>query len=135
MESFEPLQSLFCLSKREKKISPMAKAKAKATAHHHLLAVVADAAMWPCVVIVITLILFCSLHDEPVVDVAVKRGLKLSERPYYCDELYVVSEGETVHSISDKCHDPFILEENPHIHDPDDVFPGLVIKITQTNNN
>ncbi|KAJ1426859.1 hypothetical protein SESBI_10113 [Sesbania bispinosa] len=26
--------------------------------------------------------------------------------------------------------DPFIVEKNPHIHDPDDVFPGLVIKIT-----
>ncbi|KAF3340175.1 LysM domain-containing protein [Carex littledalei] len=110
----------------------MAKAKAKTkateTAHHHLLLAVADAAMWPCVVIVITLILFCSLqvHDEAV-EGAVKRA--------YCDELYVVSEGETLHSISDKCHDPFILDDNPHIHDPDDVFPGLVIKITQTNNN
>ncbi|CAI9097774.1 OLC1v1034261C1 [Oldenlandia corymbosa var. corymbosa] len=50
------------------------------------------------------------------------------ERP--CDEIYVVREGETLHTISEKCGDPFIVEENPHIHDPDDVFPGLVIKIT-----
>ncbi|KAF0921852.1 hypothetical protein E2562_020315 [Oryza meyeriana var. granulata] len=44
--------------------------------------------------------------------------------------IYVVEEGETLHSISDKCGDPDILEQNPHVHDPDDVFPGLVIKIT-----
>ncbi|KAL3517080.1 hypothetical protein ACH5RR_023982 [Cinchona calisaya] len=49
-----------------------------------------------------------------------------------CDEIYVVGEGETLHSISDKCGDPFIIEQNPHIHDPDDVFPGLIIKITTT---
>ncbi|KAL8114227.1 hypothetical protein AgCh_021181 [Apium graveolens] len=47
-----------------------------------------------------------------------------------CDEIYVVGEGETLHTISDKCKDPFIVEQNPHIQDPDDVFPGLVIKIT-----
>jgi len=47
-----------------------------------------------------------------------------------CEEVYVVGEGETLHSISDKCGDPFILELNPHVHDPDDVFPGLVIQIT-----
>lgn len=47
-----------------------------------------------------------------------------------CEELYVVAEGETLHSISARCGDPYILEHNPHVHDPDDVFPGLVIKIT-----
>uniref|UniRef100_J3N491 LysM domain-containing protein n=2 Tax=Oryza brachyantha TaxID=4533 RepID=J3N491_ORYBR len=47
-----------------------------------------------------------------------------------CEEIYVVGEGETLHSISDKCGDPYILEQNPHVHDPDDVFPGLVIRIT-----
>ncbi|KAH6762212.1 peptidoglycan-binding LysM domain-containing protein [Perilla frutescens var. hirtella] len=51
-----------------------------------------------------------------------------------CDEIYVVREGETLHTISEKCGDPYIVEENPHIHDPDDVFPGLVIKITPFNN-
>ncbi|KHN29393.1 hypothetical protein glysoja_005117 [Glycine soja] len=49
-----------------------------------------------------------------------------------CDEIYVVGEGETLHTISDKCGDPFIVEKNPHIHDPDDVFPGLVLKITRS---
>lgn len=47
-----------------------------------------------------------------------------------CEEIYVVREGETLHTISEKCGDPFIVENNPHIHDPDDVFPGLVIKIS-----
>ncbi|XP_019158796.1 PREDICTED: uncharacterized protein LOC109155627 [Ipomoea nil] len=47
-----------------------------------------------------------------------------------CDEIYVVKEGETLQTISDKCNDPFILEENTQINDFDDVFPGLVIKIT-----
>ncbi|CAL4915201.1 unnamed protein product [Urochloa decumbens] len=61
--------------------------------------------------------------------VAVVRGARLlAERP--CEELYVVSEGETLHSISARCGDPYILERNPHVHDPDDVFPGLVIRIT-----
>ncbi|XP_051121850.1 uncharacterized protein LOC127245154 [Andrographis paniculata] len=46
-----------------------------------------------------------------------------------CEEIYVVGEGETLNTISEKCGDPYIVERNPHIHDPDDVFPGLVIKI------
>ncbi|XLU46950.1 hypothetical protein S245_041764 [Arachis hypogaea] len=52
-----------------------------------------------------------------------------------CDEIYVVGEGETLHTISEKCGDPYIVEENPHIHDPDDVFPGLVIKINPFSNS
>lgn len=66
-------------------------------------------------------------HDGDDGGVAV-RGNQLLDRA--CDEIYVVGEGETLHTISDKCGDPFIVERNPHIHDPDDVFPGLVIKIT-----
>ncbi|KAL3839074.1 hypothetical protein ACJIZ3_023665 [Penstemon smallii] len=54
------------------------------------------------------------------------------ERP--CDEIYVVKEGKTLHTISNKYGEPYIVEENPHIHDPDDVFPGLVIKITSFSN-
>ncbi|KAF3772506.1 hypothetical protein EJ110_NYTH57728 [Nymphaea thermarum] len=52
------------------------------------------------------------------------------EQQRACDEIYVVGDGETLHTISEKCGDPFIVENNPHIQDPDDVFPGLVIKIT-----
>ena len=96
---------------------------------------VADAATWYCALVLLALILFTSLREaSPTYDddhhhdtVAVK-GNQVLDRP--CDEIYVVKEGETLHTISDKCGDPFIVEENPHIHDPDDVFPGLVIKIT-----
>ncbi|KAL7158603.1 hypothetical protein ABFS83_02G155200 [Erythranthe nasuta] len=52
----------------------------------------------------------------------------------YCSEIYQVKEGETLHSISDKCDDPYILDNNPHIQQHDDVFPGLVIKITSSRN-
>ncbi|KAE9592612.1 putative LysM domain-containing protein [Lupinus albus] len=71
-------------------------------------------------------------HNEDV-STAVRGQSRLRDRP--CDEIYVVGEGETLHTISDKCGDPFIVERNPHIHDPDDVFPGLVIKIICTNTN
>ncbi|KMZ63820.1 hypothetical protein ZOSMA_397G00060 [Zostera marina] len=47
-----------------------------------------------------------------------------------CEEMYVVKEGDTLQSISAKCNDPFILEENPFIQQDNDVYPGLVIKIT-----
>lgn len=100
----------------------------------------ADIASSLCALFLITLILVASnressdangtgtgdRHDRPYS----LRGNQLLLRP--CDEIYVVGEGETLHTISDKCGDPFIVERNPHIHDPDDVFPGLVIKITPT---
>ncbi|CAN4092383.1 unnamed protein product [Withania somnifera] len=47
-----------------------------------------------------------------------------------CDEIYVVQEGETLQTISNKCDDLFILVENTHINDDDDIYPGLVLKIT-----
>ncbi|RWW17929.1 hypothetical protein GW17_00018118, partial [Ensete ventricosum] len=56
-----------------------------------------------------------------------------SDQP--CDEIYVVRQGETLQTISDKCDDPYILEENPHIQDFDDVYPGLVLKITPFGGN
>ncbi|KAG5579664.1 hypothetical protein H5410_050291 [Solanum commersonii] len=46
-----------------------------------------------------------------------------------CDEIYIVGEGETLQTISEKCDDLFILLENTHIND-DDIYPGLVLKIT-----
>lgn len=90
---------------------------------------IADAASWYRAIVVVTLILFTSVKEITTSDnEPVLRGNRLLDRP--CDEIYVVGEGETLHTISDKCGDPFIVEQNPHIHDPDDVFPGLVIKIT-----
>ncbi|KAK1310782.1 hypothetical protein QJS10_CPA08g01523 [Acorus calamus] len=47
-----------------------------------------------------------------------------------CREMYIVKGGETLHSIADKCEDPFIIEDNPHVQDDADVYPGLVLKIT-----
>lgn len=87
----------------------------------------ADAASWCCGLALAALLLAGSLGSGEE-ERGVVRGARLSARP--CEEIYVVVEGETLHSISDKCGDPYILEQNPHVHDPDDVFPGLVIKIT-----
>ena len=78
-------------------------------------------ASWLGVVALILLTTALSTSSE-----AAARGWQV-EKP--CDEIYVVGEGETLHTISDKCSDPYIVERNPHIHDPDDVFPGLVIRI------
>ncbi|KAF9687769.1 hypothetical protein SADUNF_Sadunf02G0127500 [Salix dunnii] len=95
---------------------------------------VADAATWYCALVFLALILLTFLREaSPTYDDDRRHrdaveGNQRSYRP--CDEIYVVREGETLHTISDKCGDPFIVEENPHIQDPDDVFPGLVIKIT-----
>ncbi|XP_030533028.1 uncharacterized protein LOC115742720 [Rhodamnia argentea] len=85
---------------------------------------IADAAAWCCAMSVVALILVASLRENKVSSM---RGNRFSDRP--CDEIYEVREGETLHTISEKCGDPFIVERNPHICDPDDVFPGLVIKI------
>ncbi|CAI9767641.1 unnamed protein product [Fraxinus pennsylvanica] len=90
---------------------------------------IADTESWCCAIALIALILMSSIKDGSANDPV--RGRQLQDRP--CDEIYVVQEGETLHTISDKCGDPYIVESNPHIHDPDDVFPGLVIKITPTN--
>lgn len=92
---------------------------------------VIEAASWYCAFLLLGLVLVASLREIRAVEAELpelavgKEGLR--RRP--CDEVYVVGEGETLHTISDKCGDPFILEQNPHIQDPDDVFPGLVIKI------
>ena len=89
-----------------------------------------------CIVVALIVLLTIFKEDSPLqllqddVDVNVNsfKGSRLFSRR--CDEIYVVGEGETLHSISDKCGDLFIVENNPHIHDSDDVFPGLVIHIT-----
>ncbi|PWZ43565.1 hypothetical protein Zm00014a_021806 [Zea mays] len=100
---------------------------------------VADAASWWCAVALVALVLLGALRAETDGDgggaYRALRGPRLggpAARP--CEEVYVVGEGETLHSISDRCGDPFIVERNPHIHDPDDVFPGLVIALCPTKN-
>ncbi|KAF1899727.1 hypothetical protein Lal_00019857 [Lupinus albus] len=96
----------------------------------------ADSASCYCAIVLLSLILLVSIRKSSTPkdeDTSTSvRGLShLHDRP--CDEIYVVGEGETLQTISDKCGDPFIVEHNPHIHDPDDVFPGLLIKIISTN--
>lgn len=112
-----------------------------------------SASSWLCGLVLLGLILVASLsrdddhqhgmsssmrdhhHDDDDVGERYNNNKQLNllhnHRP--CEEIYVVGEGETLHTISDKCGDPFIVERNPHIHDPDDVFPGLVIKINPSN--
>lgn len=102
---------------------------------------IADAALWCCCAFaVLGLILVASVRDDQAaahdqissssLTGSTLRGSQFFDRP--CDEIYVVREGDTLHTIGDKCGDPFIVERNPHIHEPDDVFPGLLIKITPT---
>lgn len=99
---------------------------------------IADAASLCCAFTVLGLILVVSVRDDQAAGDGIGsitsltiRGSQLRDwRP--CDEIYVVGEGETLQTIGDKCGDPFIIERNPHIHDPDDIFPGLVMKITPT---
>ncbi|KAL9303871.1 hypothetical protein ACSQ67_021134 [Phaseolus vulgaris] len=89
----------------------------------------ADAASWYCAFVLVALLLLSMFRDSSMLPTHANFvDNQHLFRP--CEEIYVVGEGETLHTISDKCGDPFIVENNPHIHDPDDVFPGLVIKIT-----
>ncbi|XP_031476806.1 uncharacterized protein LOC116248261 [Nymphaea colorata] len=88
-------------------------------------AAAADTASWYCAVLLVALILLGMFNQERPSSAA---AVPVPRRS--CDEIYVVEEGETLHTISDKCGDPYIVERNPHIHDPDDVFPGLVIRLS-----
>ncbi|KAL5792509.1 hypothetical protein ACOSP7_001103 [Xanthoceras sorbifolium] len=96
----------------------------------NIVVVVADAASWYCAFVIVALILVSSFRESSISYDGIIRSNQLFNFSRPCDEIYLVGEGETLHTISDKCGDPFIVEQNPHIHDPDDVFPGLVIKIT-----
>ncbi|XAR71758.1 hypothetical protein NMG60_11018166 [Bertholletia excelsa] len=87
----------------------------------------ADTAAWYCAIVLVVLVLLGPARETSLADEQMGGMIRVADRP--CDEIYVVGEGETLQTISDKCSDPFIVENNPHIHDPDDVFPGLVIKI------
>ncbi|KAK4766587.1 hypothetical protein SAY87_008229 [Trapa incisa] len=121
-------------------VSPYSRKKSKKLMN--AFTTTSEAASWCCVFAVLGLIIVMAsvrVDDDQGVGVAVASGLTagrsniLRGRRFLdvrtCDEIYVVREGETLQTIGDKCGDPFIVERNPHIHDPDDVFPGLVIKI------
>ncbi|KAL8490261.1 hypothetical protein ACS0TY_025481 [Phlomoides rotata] len=91
---------------------------------------IADASSWYCALALLGIILLGGAANSDDVISGSDDVISGSDLRRPCDEIYVVGIGETLHTISDKCADPFIVERNPHIHDPDDVFPGLVIKIT-----
>ncbi|GMH28151.1 hypothetical protein Nepgr_029994 [Nepenthes gracilis] len=100
---------------------------------------IADAASLYCSIAIATVIILRAVREAYPLDIGDPSGLKAARQKQSgepaCDEIYVVGEGETLHSISDKCGDPFIVEQNPHIHDPDDVVPGFVIKISPISKN
>ncbi|KAI3723999.1 hypothetical protein L2E82_35763 [Cichorium intybus] len=101
----------------------------------HSSTILAEAvSLYSSLLLALMLILSCceSLATEEKQMVFTVRVKDSIHKP--CDEIYVVREGETLHTISEKCGDPYIVEENPHIHDPDDIFPGLVIKISPFKN-
>lgn len=87
-----------------------------------------------CVLFAAVIILLLNCCESRRSELTVEMKQRIANNNKACDEIYVVREGETLHTISEKCGDPFIVEENPHIHDPDDVFPGLVIKINPFTN-
>ncbi|KAH1195372.1 hypothetical protein AAZX31_19G178600 [Glycine max] len=88
---------------------------------------------WCCVVVFVELVLVLSCCESSTNEFSVPMLMQMNINKA-CDEIYVVREGETLQTISNKCGDPYIVEENPHIQDPDDVFPGLVIKINPFTN-
>jgi len=99
----------------------------------------AEKISWNCALFVALMLVLCfceSNTSDDELNVQIQNMLQENDfsntnvkNNKVCDEIYVVGEGETLQTISEKCGDPYIVEENPHIHDPDDVFPGLVIKI------
>lgn len=58
---------------------------------------------------------------------ATARPIVNKERP--CEEIYIVGKGETLQTISVKCKADFILIDNPHIQDTDDIYEGLPLQI------
>ncbi|KAI3958993.1 hypothetical protein MKX01_023669 [Papaver californicum] len=62
-------------------------------------------------------------------DIIISNHFSIDGNNRPCEEIYMVGEGETLIQLVISCGDPYIVERNPHIHDPDDVFPGLVIRI------
>lgn len=109
----------------------------KSSSHSASMAV-AEKISWYCAVFAAMMLLMncCDVAEEGATEIVQKQQQPsmmiagYSNRRPACDEIYVVKEGETLQTISEKCGDPYIVEGNPHIHDHDDIFPGLLIRIT-----
>ncbi|KAJ4971037.1 hypothetical protein NE237_004136 [Protea cynaroides] len=98
---------------------------------------VAEKFSWYCALFLLVLLLLdCCEPDEgelPIDEMHLTErmmNINNNNNNKVCDEIYVVEKGETLQTIIEKCGDPFIVEKNPHINDPDDIFPGFVLKIT-----
>ena len=101
----------------------------------HPSTILAETISWYCSLFLAIMLVLSCCESSVTEDERMAIRVRFKDSMYKsCDEIYVVHEGETLNSISEKCGDPYIVEENPHIHDPDDVFPGLVIKITPLRN-
>ena len=59
---------------------------------------------------------------------ATARPIVREEHP--CEEIYIVGDGETLQTISEKCNAPFILDDNPQIQDTDDIYEGLPLQLS-----
>ncbi|XP_074377947.1 uncharacterized protein LOC141719465 [Apium graveolens] len=109
-----------------------------------LLIAVADEASLYCAIVLVALFLLAFVRqldyssngdDSSKALIGDQEDCRQHHKRRVCDEIYVVEEGETLETISNKCRDSYIVERNPHIHDPDDVFPGLLIKIIPDSNS
>ena len=80
-----------------------------------MLISIADAASWCCALVLVALILLSSFRETnpDTTFEASNSDQQLLVLDLPCDEIYVVREGETLHTISDKCGDPYIVERNP----------------------
>ena len=51
-------------------------------------------------------------------------------KEHHYKEIYIIGDGETLQTINEKCNAPFILIDNPHIQDIEDIFEHVPRKIT-----
>ncbi|KAI3952115.1 hypothetical protein MKW92_053570 [Papaver armeniacum] len=108
---------------------------------------IADEVSWWCALLLVSLILLTTFRQITSSTMASPTDMVMMGRSYEdthnhnnqflmggyhkpCEEIYVVGEGETLHTISDKCGDPYIVEQNHIFMILMMFFPGLVIKIT-----
>ena len=52
------------------------------------------------------------------------------KKEHHYEEIYIIRDGETLQTISEKCNAPFILIDNPHIQGIEYIFEGVPLKIT-----
>ena len=73
------------------------------------------------VVLLVLVVLMATAYTSPVHAGRLLRGCP-------CGETYMVHEGESLQSISQKCNDPFVVEGNPQL-ELEDVVPGQLLRV------